>query len=560
MRDIKAFHDSFYCVPNKGKQDAFILKYCRTKLPNPKRRKVDSLQPRKIHFEYTICNEAGVNMNVCRETFLNVLNITKHRVIGVFKHFKIGINQVPVETRGGDRKENLFKGKKESVINFIKQLKACESHYARGKTNRIYLPSELNISKLCKMYNEGVTDEQFKVKESYFRHVFNTNFNIGFSAPSVDECSSCLELKQRIDIEKNEAEKSQLTFKLLLHQKQAKCFFDYLKDKPDDCFILSFDCQKNLVLPKLSDQIAYYSRQLYCYNLSVVKGISTDSLTPSNVSIYTWLENDAKKSSNEVASVVFNELNNINLENYSSVRLVADGCAGQNKNVNILCMCGKWLTSHAPKNITKLEIIYPVTGHSFLPSDRVFGLIERELKHKNTIICKEEYHQVFQLYGCVKVIDKDWLPYNWKDEAKICLKSSSQLHFKISQCRRVSLRKSKSGNIVVKGELGYNIDTGRERTICKVGKKFEDVNPLPIPLGVKLKEEKVKDVEKLLAKHFGNEWKALESLQWFVSVIDKNNNNNNFDNNANNYQEEGEECECLQFDNNLDEDVIVMAV
>lgn len=556
MRDIKDFHDAFYFVPNKGKQDAFILKFCREKQPNSKRKKVDSLQPRTTQFEYTICNLAGVNMNVCRDTFLNVLNITKHRVLGVFKRFKSGLNQVPTETRGGDRKEKLFEGRKEAVINFIKQLKSCESHYARGKTNRLYLPSELNISKLCKMFNESITNE-LQVKESYFRQVFSTNFNIGFSAPSVDECSTCLELQQRMNIEKDETEKSELTFKLMLHKKQAKCFFDHLKEKPDDCIIVSFDCQKNLVLPKVSDQIAYYSRQLYCYNLSVVTGISTDSLIPDNVSIYSWMENEAKKSSNEVASVVFNELNNINLENYSSVRLVADGCAGQNKNVNVLCMCGKWLTSYAPEHIKKIELIYPITGHSFLPSDRVFGLIERELKHKKTIINKEEYHKVFHKYGCVKLIEKDWVAYNWKEEAKMCMKSANQLHFKISQCRRVSLRKSKRRNVLVKGELSYNLDTGRERMICKAGKTFEDVNPLPIPLGVKLKPEKVKDVDKLLTKHFGNEWKTLESLQWFVSVINKN--NDLFEENANNCQQEAQ-CECIQLGDSLDEDVVLIAV
>ena len=49
------------------------------------------------------------------------------------------------------------------------------------------------------MYNDSVT-ENICVKESNFRYVFNSNFNIGFSALYVDECSTWLELKQRIDV------------------------------------------------------------------------------------------------------------------------------------------------------------------------------------------------------------------------------------------------------------------------------------------------------------------------------------------------------------------------
>ena len=69
------------------------------------------------------------------------------------------------------------------------------------------------------------------------------------------------------------------------------------------------------------------------------------------------------------------------------------------------------------------------------------------------------------------------------------------------------LRKSRSGKILVKGELSYNIDTGRERIICKSGKMFDKVHPKPILIVycVKVKAEKVKDIEKLRTKHFGHE-------------------------------------------------------
>ena len=195
-------------------------------------------------------------------------------------------------------------------------------------------------------------------------------------------------------MEKSETEKATLKMKLELHKRQAQAFFQHLREKPPGCFLLSFDCQKNLVLPKVTDQSAYYSRQIYCYNLSVVKGLSTEFLNPSTVSIYSRTEDEAKKSSDEVASIVYNEMNSADLSGYDSICLMADGCAGQNKNVNILTMCCKFLASCAPTNIEKIEIVFPITRHSFLPSDSVW--CDRESSEKNEHDCEESRILCFQ--------------------------------------------------------------------------------------------------------------------------------------------------------------------
>lgn len=36
---------------------------------------------------------------------------------------------------------------------------------------------------------------------------------------------------------------------------QAKQFFEHLKEKPDDSLLLTFDIQKNFVLPKVTNQL-----------------------------------------------------------------------------------------------------------------------------------------------------------------------------------------------------------------------------------------------------------------------------------------------------------------
>lgn len=122
---------------------------------------------------------------VYKKAFLDTLRVKPDRVIGVIsRNFKTG--DLPQEERGGNRKRILFSAKKESVIAFIKKFNVLESHYCRSKTvSRQYLISDLNIKKMWRLYN-AETQEENQVKESYFRCIFNTNFNLGFGSLRTD--------------------------------------------------------------------------------------------------------------------------------------------------------------------------------------------------------------------------------------------------------------------------------------------------------------------------------------------------------------------------------------
>lgn len=539
MKDIREFHSAFYAHTNKAAQDAFILKYCRSSPPKRRRSRTNTRPNKGMTVEYNIVNQVGNCLPVCRQTFLSTLGITKHRVIGVFQRFKRNGGHVPVETRGGDRRSKAFERKSNSVKDFIQTFEAVESHYCRGKSERVYLDSSLNIKKMWRMYNQKVHGD-LKVKESYFRHIFSTLFNISFKAPSTDVCSKCTELTGRIRTEADVKKKNELMIELRVHKLRYRAFYDMLKDEKEGMLIISFDCQKNLVLPKVADQAAYYSRQLYCYNFTVVTGSSRSQMSNENVSIYTWCENDRPKSSNEIASAVYNALQTANLQGIDTVRLMADGCAGQNKNLTLLTMVSKWLL-HAPANVKSVQIVFPVVGHSFLPSDRVFGRIEKEVKRKETIIEPKEYHNIFEHHGSLKPLGTNWDAYDWKKEASDIVKATSSLHFKISQCKRFHLRRSvKTNNILVRGEPHYRTDIGIERSITKKNKTFAVANPQKLPIGIPVKKEKVNDVSNLLLKHFGCEWKSLDTLLWYKRIVESSGDNDEL--------VEELPCECIQED------------
>lgn len=115
-----------------------------------------------------------------------------------------------------------FEDKKQAIITFISSLTCRDVHYCRSQSRRKYLPAELmkhtHEAKLHQMYNERA-EENVKVKECYFGYIFNRKFNIGFGSPRLDMCSTCIELKERMKLEKDPQKKHELLVQKTIHKK-----------------------------------------------------------------------------------------------------------------------------------------------------------------------------------------------------------------------------------------------------------------------------------------------------------------------------------------------------
>lgn len=230
--------------------------------------------------------------------------------------------------------------------------------------------------------------------------------------------------------------------------------------------MFSYDCQKNLVNPKVQDQIAYYSRQLYTYNFTIVQGSSHGHLDESTVFSYVWMEHEFAKGANQIASAVYHRLKATDFTQYKKIKLCSDGCGGQNRNSIVLGMVIWFLQEIAPKNILEIELVFPVTGHSFLPSDRVFGRIEKELKKIPVITDPETYVTIFKEHSTVtKLADIEVL--DWKEASQKSLKSTGSWHIKFNEAKRFILRRKKNGTVLVQGEKFYNTDLGTAKHVFK---------------------------------------------------------------------------------------------
>lgn len=534
-------YQNFYKLNDKIDQDNFILKHCRLSKCCRTRLQDQSRGPKNLSAEYylTIRNPHK-QVRVCKSAFIQILQVGKDRVTGIIQRSYKDGGSVAKESRGGNRKKLLYADRQRSVNQFVESIEAVEPHYCRAKSSlRLYLPPELNIKKLWKIYEQQVAGtHHLQVKQSFFRHIFNTKYNVGFGSPLKDTCSRCFELKRKIESALDSREKQSYLAQKRLHSLKAKAFYDLLRNEADDSISFSFDCQKNSPLPKLPDQAAYFSRQFNMFNFTVVIGTSKSAL--NNVRSYYWCENEHPKSSSEIASAVFDTLISLDIpSNKTRVRLFADGCGGQNKNTTLVGMCMKWLYSHAPPQVKTLEIIFPMVGHSFLPPDRIFAKIEKETKKQSVICDPQVYVELFGKHATViKHLGEDVEVYDWKNEVNKVLKPPGSWHFKFNPSKRFVLHKGHQ-NVSLQGEENYRTEFGQPKYVTKKGKSCSELTPTIRRKGNKVNIKKISDVSNLLSKHFGKDWRTVESLIYYRDIEV---NNDHF--------EEYHDLECVPLEEN----------
>nr|XP_022910375.1 uncharacterized protein LOC111421447 [Onthophagus taurus] len=196
MTEIRKFNEGFYQKKNKLFQDMFVLKHCVTSKPKRPGTKIkenvrNKPKTKAISVKYNIKTSKGT-IPVCKKTFVAILGIEKTDL----KEYLADITRPEVYQQ---KTEEVIKAaKRQAIKNFIEGLNCCETHYAGNKTIiRRYLPCELNIVKLWKMYNDRM-DETLKVNQCFFRNIFVRQYNIGFGSPKVDVCSKCLQFSEKL--------------------------------------------------------------------------------------------------------------------------------------------------------------------------------------------------------------------------------------------------------------------------------------------------------------------------------------------------------------------------
>ena len=111
----------------------------------------------------------------------------------------------------------------------------------------------------------------------------------------------------------------------------------------------------------------FYRCQLSCYNFGVYVGDTMESY------LCMWDESVAGRGGNEIPSCVLKVLNK-GITNKKNLIVWSDNCGAQNKN-RIIVFLFLFLVAHGM--FQNIEQKFLVSGHSFLPCDSDFALIEK---------------------------------------------------------------------------------------------------------------------------------------------------------------------------------------
>lgn len=122
-----------------------------------------------------------------------------------------------------------------------------------------------------------------------FYEIFSKEFNISFSNPRFDVCTTCKYKTALIKAEVDEATIRTKKRGLQVHKARGKAYYELIKEKKKQPFnhVVTFNIQQVQVLPKVPIQETFYSRQLGLYNLGLC-----DVSNEKNYS-YTWTENQS---------------------------------------------------------------------------------------------------------------------------------------------------------------------------------------------------------------------------------------------------------------------------
>ncbi|CAH0558686.1 unnamed protein product [Brassicogethes aeneus] len=353
---------------------------------------------RKVTYQYFVKVD-GVDIQLCKQEYLSVHGLQKSskRVRLICSQIAEGRTVPKSDERGKhhNRANRIPLEQVQSVHDHIKAFPKYVSHYSRKKNpNRIYLNHDISISGLYKDFYLDWCKERniMPVREDRYRRIFCNEYNIGFKLPKSDTCHTCDSLNILIRNEennKNEEEVKKLKTQLELHHRKADAMQNNLKEEVKSAkannnkLVIAFDLQQTLPTPSLTVGPAFYLRKAWTYNLGV-----HDCVTGKG-SMFMWTESTAKRGSEEIASIILKYIFSRTATGQNELVIFTDNCGGQNKNWLIMSL---WLQLVREGKFKSVEHRFLVSGHTYLPCDRDFALIEKHKRFLRQVYCPDDWY------------------------------------------------------------------------------------------------------------------------------------------------------------------------
>ena len=260
-----------------------------------------------------------------------------------------------------------------SVMNHIRSFPAVESHYCRSETTRMFLEAGLNVSKMYDLYLQMCSENNMEpVKQSYYRFIFKTEFNLAFHQPKKDRCDRCEEYKVKRDsrVTLNEAEElchnEHLIEKHLMREERNF-------DRKNGQWVLCFDLENVITLPKAEISSFFYKRKLTVYNM-------TGHLSNKQGYCSIWKESTAGRAGDDIASAVVRLIEEVIKDHPEIKDLItwSDSCVPQNRNQMISYAMLDIIRKN--EHLNSITMKYSVPGHCCIQEvDNIHSKIENAM-------------------------------------------------------------------------------------------------------------------------------------------------------------------------------------
>lgn len=216
--------------------------------------------------------------------------------------------------------------------------------------------------------------------------------------------------------------------------------------------------------------------------------------------MYTWPENVAKRGSNEVLSILNHYFEAFLPKNVKKLYVFTDGCRGQNQNQNMLKF---WQCMMLNNRFEKIQHYFPQRGHSFLPCDSHFAIIEKMQRKRELVESPSDWNKIISSKFTVVEVNRNMIknfvneltdPYFKKSftSNKIKFQITKYKLFEFSSAARYTMLASPSLN-------GFNEDIFRhlKDQVQYVPVPSQKAYSLDLPINP-LKLQNIKELTKFL--------------------------------------------------------------
>lgn len=238
--------------------------------------------------------------------------------------------------------------------------------------------------------------------------------------------------------------------------------------------------------------------------------------------MYLYTEQYALKGPNEVISALNDYIENNKSPTHTELEIYCDNCYSQNKNrylfafLDQLCATGVF---------QKVSVYYPVPGHSMMPIDRDFALIERKRIKSDKIYTPEYYINLIKAARNIKKYDIVFVEHKLTEKGEeriVKVKNYKEMYENriktsltgISTCRQVRFCRNS------RPELTDSMTSQRLKAVSLyrtgVSRLIRDQPDDRYKGPLKLKPAKVADIKKLL------QFVPQNMLHFYDDIINEN--------------------------------------